>query len=411
MTIASENSRSTQDGNGSNKDFTVDFAFHEASTIEVILIDADGTEHVQTLATHYTVTGGISGGVAGTGTVKMITAPPSGSHLLIRRKPQLTQTFDPTENEAFPSSSIETALDRLVTQVQFLRDKLSRVPMIQVGSGLLDQLALPTPMANAAIGWNATANGLANVGSSASLSAQGAALVGAPSYASMRSLLDLEPGTDFLSPPALAASYQPLNPGLSALATLTSAADKVPYFTGSNAAALADLTSIGRTLMSAADARAICAAISTWHLIAKSGAAVVHTGTTSSTALVTVTVPAGAMGPTGILRVTLVWSCSNTGNNKSLACLFGGNHFRTIAQTTNISNREQFQIQNRNSQAAQVGHYNSASVGGWNPAAFAHVTSSVNTANAADLIVYGVLANAADTMTIESYSVELLYGS
>lgn len=82
-------------------------------------------------------------------------------------------------------------------------------------------------------------------------------ILGAANYSAVRGLLDLEAGTDFYSISAADAAFQPLDAELTAIAGLTSAADRLPYYTGSGTASLATFTSTARSLLDDASTTAM----------------------------------------------------------------------------------------------------------------------------------------------------------
>jgi hypothetical protein len=148
-------------------------------------------------------------------------------------------------------------------------------------------------------------------------------------------------------------------------------------------------------------------------ILARSAVAAAHTGDTSETTLATVTVPAGAMGANGRIRVTTLWSVTNSANNKTLRVRFGGaagTAFTNATITTQATHRHQTEWSNRNSASSQAGGP-AAGTGGFGSATGALVTAAQNTANAVDIVISGQLANSGETVTLESYLVELLYGA
>ena len=118
-------------GNGVTTAFAVPFAFFgtgASAELEVIeRVIATGAETTKTVTTHYTVTGG-SGS---TGTVTALSAPSISVEWHIRRKTTKTQATDYVDNDPFPASSHEAALDRIVAQVQEVADDVAnRAPLL-----------------------------------------------------------------------------------------------------------------------------------------------------------------------------------------------------------------------------------------------------------------------------------------
>jgi len=123
MTVSSSTNRVSYSGNGSLTAFAYTFKVFDESDLTVILRASDGTETVQTITTHYTVSGV---GDVGGGNVTFVTAPTATQTVVILREQPLTQGLDLVPNDPFPAESLEEALDKIVFMTQKHEEELGR---------------------------------------------------------------------------------------------------------------------------------------------------------------------------------------------------------------------------------------------------------------------------------------------
>lgn len=144
----------------------------------------------------------------------------------------------------------------------------------------------------------------------------------------------------------------------------------------------------------------------------QSAVAVPVTGTTTETALGTVTIPANAIGANGRVRVTGLWSYTNSANSKTLRVRYSsisGTICITVAPTTTASARISVEIANRNAANSQICN-NYEAQGGFGAATTAVVTAAVDTTADTTVVLTGQLSNTGETITLESYVIELIPG-
>lgn len=139
------------------------------------------------------------------------------------------------------------------------------------------------------------------------------------------------------------------------------------------------------------------------------------TGTTSETALYTLPLPAGAMGPNDTIRVTIRTSHSNNANAKTLRVRLGPSFGTATALNglpPTINNAATYAttyvISARNSTSAQVGTVGGGT--GWAGSSGALSTATVDMTQAQNLYVSLQLGSSADTAALESVFVELVRG-
>lgn len=180
--------------------------------------------------------------------------------------------------------------------------------------------------------------------------------------------------------------------------------------TGGSGAANMASSGAGNTICNVTNAPAPANRCSTWLTLGQSGAAASVTGTASETVLATITIPANSLGPNGAIRVRTSWSVTNSGNGKTLRVKLGGiggTAFLATYNTTITSYSDVRVITNRNATNSQIGSapINSQFAG----SASALPTSAVDTTASTTLVITGELANTGETITLESYTVEVMY--
>jgi hypothetical protein len=139
-------------------------------------------------------------------------------------------------------------------------------------------------------------------------------------------------------------------------------------------------------------------------VVAQSAVAASITGTLTATTLATVTIPAGQIGANGQVLVEVLWSYTNSANNKTLTVRFGGQSIQTYIVTTTANSRSSHRVSNRNNAASQTA-FNAFTTGGFGVSATALLALTVNTANATDIVFEAQLSNTGETITLESYQV------
>lgn len=145
-------------------------------------------------------------------------------------------------------------------------------------------------------------------------------------------------------------------------------------------------------------------------ILGSSASAVSGAADTNENTLATITVPAGAMGLNGILRITTFWTLTNNANSKTLKVYFGGGGgttYLSVDRASAASFATICTIMNRASASSQVGN-SDAAANVFTATTDALTTSSINTAAATTIVITGQKATAGDAITLEAYLVELI---
>jgi len=183
MSVSSQTNEVQYAGNGVTVAFSFPYLFVESNDLLVLITDSDDVITPQVLNTDYTVSGA---GAPSGGTITMTAAPASGETLTIINDPDLLQETQFRENDKFPATANELALDKLTIICQRLKERQNNAISLPDGFVGTFDLTLPADIGsqpNACIVVNATGNGLDTGPDVSQIAAAAAAAASASTYA------------------------------------------------------------------------------------------------------------------------------------------------------------------------------------------------------------------------------------
>lgn len=147
-----------------------------------------------------------------------------------------------------------------------------------------------------------------------------------------------------------------------------------------------------------------------WKIIAQeAGTIYTLTGTTASTTMKSVTIPAYTLGKNGRYRITAHFTFTNaTANSKTFFIRHDSVQVLAAAFTANVQERVQVEIANQNSLSSQLISIPGTSYG-FGPTNTALLEGTVNTGVDKTISFTGTLADATDTMVLRSYVIEAYF--
>lgn len=152
-------------------------------------------------------------------------------------------------------------------------------------------------------------------------------------------------------------------------------------------------------------------ALSSPYVLSKSGAAVSCAADITEDTLATIAVPAKVLGANGAIRITTSWSYTNSGNNKIFRIRYSGASGTAMLlgqATVQLGLFHTQTILNRNATNSQVAYGMGITDTGIVATGSGKITMAIDTTAATSLVITGQKASAGETLTLESYLVEVM---